>query len=90
MDWPSNQRLIRDPALLSPAAAAVASYPGGHNEGYADSFKQCFRAFYGYIAANDWRASPSYATFSDGHREVMLCEAILASHQKQSWVSVGE
>lgn len=85
-----NQRLIRDPALLSPAAAAVASYPGGHNEGYADSFKQCFRAFYGYIAANDWRASPSYATFSDGHREVMLCEAILASHQKQSWVSVGE
>ena len=27
------------------------AYPGGHNEGFPDTFKQCFRAFYGYIAA---------------------------------------
>ncbi|MBA62892.1 MAG: dehydrogenase [Planctomycetaceae bacterium] len=85
-----NERLIRDPALLSSAAATVASYPGGHNEGYADSFKQSFRSFYGYIGQNDWQAVPPYATFADGHREVALCEAILASHQNQSWVTVGE
>jgi predicted dehydrogenase len=43
-----NESLIRDPALLSDAAGAISSYPGGHNEGFPDTFKQLFRTFYGY------------------------------------------
>ena len=86
----SSERLIRDPAIMSSSAAEATSYPGGHNEGYGDSFKQSFKAFYNYIDQADWHAAPPYATFADGHREVLLCEAILKSQQTQSWVSVGE
>ena len=38
-----NQILERDPALLGPAAAAISHYPGGHAEGFPDTFKQLFR-----------------------------------------------
>lgn len=84
-----NETLVRDPALLSPLARSAADYPGGHNEGYDDSFKQCFRAFYRYIAAGDFAAPKPFATFADGHREILLCEAILHSHREQRWVDVA-
>jgi predicted dehydrogenase len=84
-----NQCLTRDPALMSDAAGIVADYPGGHNEGYADSFKHCFRSFYTYIAAGDFQADASFPTFADGHREVVLCEAILKSHRSRQWVKVN-
>jgi predicted dehydrogenase len=83
-----NQLLPRDPGLLSAAARAYASYPGGHAEGYPDSFKQCFKAFYDYIAAGDFSAAAPFPTFEDGHREIVLCEAILKSHQAGGWVTV--
>ncbi len=83
-----NEHLIRDPALLGEAARSAASYPGGHNEGYADSFKQCFAAFYSYIANLNFDATPTYPTFADGHREIVLCDAILESHRTERWVSI--
>jgi predicted dehydrogenase len=83
-----NQLLPRDPGLMSAAARAYASYPGGHAEGYPDSFKQCFKAFYDYIAAGDFNAPAPFPTFLDGHREIVLCEAILKSHQEQRWVTL--
>ncbi len=86
----ANEVLLRDPALLSPAARGAASYPGGHNEGFPDTFKQLFRAFYGSIAAADFSARPPFPTFSDGHREIVLCEAILKSHRERRWVAVSE
>lgn len=85
-----NELLIRDPGLVSAAARAFISYPGGHNEGYDDSFKQCFKAFYDYIAAGDFDAAAPFPTFADGHKEILLCEAILRSHREQRWVTVGE
>ncbi|MHB8953823.1 MAG: Gfo/Idh/MocA family protein [Pirellulaceae bacterium] len=83
-----NQQLLRDPALLTDRARQFSAYPGGHNEGFPDTFKQCFRDFYRYIEAGDFSAPPSYPTFHDGHREIVLCEAILQSHQEQRWVTV--
>lgn len=83
-----NQLLVRDPALLTPAARAIATYPGGHNEGFPDTFKQCFGDFYGYIAAGDFSAPPPFATFEDGRREILLCEAVLKSHRERRWVDV--
>src|SRR5262249_38043926 len=35
-----NQTLSRDPALLSPEAASICAYPGGHAEGFPDTFAQ--------------------------------------------------
>ncbi len=83
-----NELLIRDPALVGQLARGYINYPGGHNEGFPDAFKQCFRAFYGYIAAGDFAAKPLFPTFAEGHREVLLCEAILQSHRRQVWVNV--
>lgn len=83
-----NESLLRDPALLSPVARSFANYPGGHNEGFPDTFKQCFRAFYDYIQAGDFSRPATFPTFADGHREIVLCEAILQSHRERRWVDV--
>lgn len=85
----SNQWLTRDPGLLSDRARRFSDYPGGHNEGFPDSFKQLFRDFYEAIASNagDFASTNvTYPTFADGHREILLCEAILTSHQQERWV----
>jgi predicted dehydrogenase len=83
-----NELLLRDPALLHPTVRPFANYPGGHNEGFPDTFKQLFRAIYDYIEAGDGHTPRPFPTFHDGHREVVLCEAILQSHREQRWVLV--
>jgi predicted dehydrogenase len=85
----ANRVLMRDPALLDPSVRVHADYPGGHNEGFPDTFKQLFRAFYGYIEAGDMTAPRPFPTFADGHREVVLCESILRSHRERRWVDVA-
>ena len=84
-----NEILLKDPSLLDEAARRYADYPGGHNEGFPDTFKQLYKAVYGYIAAGDYSAPKPYPTFEDGHHEVVLCESILASHQQRQWVDVS-
>jgi predicted dehydrogenase len=85
-----NESMVRDPSLVGQLARGYINYPGGHNEGFPDAFKQCFRSFYNYIAAGDYTAEPLYPTFAQGHKEVLLCEAILNSHRKQAWVKITE
>lgn len=85
-----NELLLRDPALLQPTVRPFADYPGGHNEGFPDTFKQLFRAIYGYIDAGDYHAPRPFPTFADGHREVVLCEAILQSQREQKWQKINE
>lgn len=84
-----NQTLAKDPALLSAGAATHADYPGGHNEGFPDTFKQLFRDFYAYIAAGDFTAAAPFPTLADGHREILLCEAILKSSRDEAWIQIG-
>ena len=83
-----NEVLLRDPALVADAARKAIGFPGGHNEGFPDTFKQCFRAFYDSIESGAYRAAPSFPTFADGHREIVLCEAILKSHREGRWVQL--
>lgn len=84
----SNESLLRDPALLSDRARVFAQYPGGHNEGFPDTFKQLFRAFYQSIEDRSVDLPATYPTFEDGHREIVLCEAILESAQQQRWIEL--
>jgi predicted dehydrogenase len=84
----ANEILLKDPGLVSDAVRPFVGYPGGHNEGYPDTFKMCFKAFYTYIAKGDFKAAPPFPTFEDGHREMQLCEAILKSHKKGGWVAL--
>ena len=44
-----------------------ADYPGGHAEGFPDTFKQLYKAIYHDIQHGK-SAEPLYATFADGHR----------------------
>lgn len=81
--------LPKDPALQSPESRGYSAYPGGHPEGYPDTFVQLFKNFYAYLAAGDLRAPRTFPTFETGHDELVLCEAIAESSQKNSWVTVG-
>lgn len=83
-----NQTLLKDPSLLSPEARAVTSYPGGHNEGFPDTFKQLYAKIYNYILAGDFTKTPDFPTFEDGHYEMQLNEAIERSAREKAWVKV--
>jgi predicted dehydrogenase len=83
----ANELLVRDPALLNPSVRPFANYPGGHNEGFPDTFKQLFRAIYDTIENG---AEPKFPTFRDGHREIVLCEAIWESYRARAWVKIPE
>lgn len=83
-----NEWLLKDPSLLSPEARSVTSYPGGHNEGFPDTFKQFSAKVYAYIRKGDFTAAPDFPTFADGHYELQLCEAIEASANQNRWVTL--
>lgn len=85
----ASEILPKDPALQTAASRGYAAYPGGHPEGYPDTFVQLFKDVYGYIAAGDLRAPRTFPTFETGHEELVLCEAIAESAQNKSWVTVG-
>jgi len=81
--------LPKDPALQSPESRRFAAYPGGHQEGYPDTFVQLFKDFYGYLEKGDLRAPRTFPTFEAGHDGLVLCEAIAESALKRAWVSVS-
>ncbi len=82
----NNQVLVKDPSLMKPQAQAFAELPGGHVEGYNDTFKQVFRRFYKSIENPD--TAPEYPQFADGHRQLKILEAEMASHKTRAWVEV--
>jgi predicted dehydrogenase len=84
----NNSLLIKDPALLSKEARPFAAYPGGHAEGYPDTFVQLFKAYYGYLAAGKWHEPRLFPTFLTGHEEVCICEAIAESGRQGIWINV--
>jgi predicted dehydrogenase len=87
-DRPS-EILLKDPALMADRAASHSDYPGGHNEGFPDTFKQLYRAVYGYLDAGDFDAPRPFPTFEEGHHEVELCEAILRSSNNGTWETLA-
>jgi predicted dehydrogenase len=82
----NNQIIVKDPSLMKERARSYADLPGGHSEGYDDTFKQVFRRFYASIA--DRAAAPEYPTFADGLRGLTLLESELTSHATRGWVDV--
>ena len=82
-----NETLLRDPALFEPVAATRTSLPAGHAEGFADTFKELYRAVYSAVAAGGVPDEP-FPTFADGHRENILGEAVAQSARERRWVKV--
>jgi predicted dehydrogenase len=83
-----NELMLADPALLSPAAAAVSTLPGGHAEGFRDTFVALYAAVYADIEHGSMSPNATYARFSDGHREALLTEAVSESARTGRWVSI--
>jgi predicted dehydrogenase len=79
-----NQIVVKDPSLLTNGATNWADLPGGHSEGYDDTFKQIFRRFYKRVA--DENAPIEYPTFGDGIRQMRVLDAVLESSRKKAWV----
>jgi predicted dehydrogenase len=85
-----NEVLMRDFTLMNPTGTAAASLPPGHVEGFADSFFAFFRAVYSDVAAGGRQAGATWATFEDGHLEMVFCDAVLRSAQEGRWVRLDE
>ena len=81
-----NCIIIQDPSLLMEKARPYADLPGGHSEGYDDTFKQIFRRVYGSIL--DPAATPEYPQFADSLRQLTILEAELLSSKSRAWVEV--
>jgi predicted dehydrogenase len=80
-----NSIFIKDPSLLTGRARGYADLPGGHSEGYDDTFKQVFRRFYASISAPD---SIEYPQFADGLRQMVILDSVLESHRARKWIDV--
>jgi predicted dehydrogenase len=83
-----NETLIRNPALMGSAGQAAAALPGGHAEGFFDTFCAHFRAVYADVVGGAPSAHPGYPTFADGHDEMLVGVAIAASAREGRWVTV--
>jgi predicted dehydrogenase len=79
----ANATLSRDPSLLNEAARAYVHLPGGHQEAWADAFRNVMKDVYTFIADRrppDAPKPPAFATFEDGYRSACVVDAILKSH----------
>jgi len=88
-DRPS-ETLLRNAALMHPTAAARTHLPAAHAEGYADTFRELYRAVYADVARGGPSDEPDYPTFRDGHVENVLCDAVALSNRERRWVEVTE
>jgi predicted dehydrogenase len=73
-----NELLLKDPSLFHPEVRALTGFPGGHAEGYPDTF------------SGKMPETGKFATFSDGHHEMLLCQAIQRSALEKRWVNIEE
>jgi predicted dehydrogenase len=84
-----NEILQRSPALMNAVGSAAASLPGGHVEGFGDTFHALFRAIYAAIDEGRMPDQPTFATFEDGHHEMLLGDAVQRSAREGRWADVA-
>ncbi len=83
-----NEILQRDAGLMNATGAAATHLPGGHVEGFADSFFAFFAQVYRDVAAGARKPDATYASFEDGHYEMLFCDAVLESARTGRWVEI--
>jgi predicted dehydrogenase len=88
----ANSLLPKDPQLLAPVARRYAHLPGGHQESWADAFRNVMSDVYDAIASGGFHEDgqpPAFATFEDGYRSACIVDAILRSHRAgAAWMAV--
>jgi predicted dehydrogenase len=83
-----NEVLIRNPALMNAAGRSAAALPGGHVEGFGDTFRAIFRAVYEDVGRDGPAERPAYPTFADGHDEMLVGDAVAESAREGRWTRV--
>jgi len=83
-----NEIILKDPSLMLPEARFASVFPGGHSEGYPDTFYVLFQNVYEAIQACKSVNNGMVPTFTDGYKELLFCEAIQESSRQRSWVKV--
>lgn len=81
-----NRVMHKDPTLMPPQSRGYADLPGGHSEGYDDTFKQTFRRF--YASLDDPAGRGAYPRFEDGVRQMKVLNAVLDSAKVSAWKAV--
>jgi predicted dehydrogenase len=84
----ANSILMKDPALIDEGARSLVSFPGGHQEGFPDTSKQLFKEVYAAIREGKQAEKPTYPTFADGWRELIIGDAIVESNANEAWVKI--
>lgn len=87
----ANCVLAKDPSLVLPEAQRYTHLPGGHQESWADAFRNLMRDAYEWIEAGGTpEAKPAMLpTFEDGYRSTCLVDAMLRSHANGSaWTAI--
>lgn len=82
----ANQISLKDPSTLSENAAKNAFYPGGHIEGFGETFASLFERVYADI--DKPVRIHDYPTFIDGIESMRITEAIAQSSKTQKWVEI--
>ncbi len=81
-----NEVITKDPSLVHKNVRNITGYPGGHVEGFPDTFKYCFSQFYNHII--DKNNPKNFADFNDGLRGMLLIDKIFESAKTGKWVKV--
>jgi predicted dehydrogenase len=84
-----NEILQRGTELMNRSGIAATSLPGGHVEGFGDTFHALFREVYSAVLAGAPPTDPVHATFEDGHHEMVVGDAIARSAREGTWVDVA-
>jgi predicted dehydrogenase len=86
-----NAIMAKDPSLVSPEVRPYVHLPGGHQESWADAFRNLMQDAYQWVRAGGVsEAKPAMLpTFHDGYRSALLVDAMLRSHATGStWQQV--
>jgi predicted dehydrogenase len=81
-----SEVVLRDPAILNAEGRRATWLPGGHAEGFGETFKALYAAVYAAVA--DGKPGKGYPTFADGHDSMLVSEAVARSSRERRWIEV--
>ena len=82
----ANEQMLKDPGVNSSIAASNTFYPGGHVEGFGETFRALFEKVYSDIEKDE--RNNLYPTFADGVESLQITDAIAKSSKEEQWVKV--
>jgi predicted dehydrogenase len=87
----ANSILPKDPLLMRPSAAAYAQLPAGHQESWADAFRNVIEDIYNVINGSIARQPSTLCTFGAAYRTACVIHAMLESHARGGiWNAVDD